>query len=222
MTAPACCLLAILAAGAVAPDARPRPEKGKLLVATRQLGDPSFGESVVLLLARDDSGVMGVIVNQPTTIKLAAVLPHVAPLAHRGDVIWRGGPVLPTSLLALVRAKQAPPDSDTVFGDVRILTSRDAFERALDGHVPRERLRAFAGYAGWTLDQLDDEIARGDWFVVPATADVVFSAAPEGLWRRLVERSEGQWTSIRGLTAPRRCDAGRAPAGAARASGRPW
>jgi putative transcriptional regulator len=161
MTAPACCLLAILAAGAVAPDARPRPDKGKFLVATRQLGDPTFGESVVLVVARDDSGIMGVIVNQPTAIKFAAVLP--------------------TSLLALVRAKQAPADSDTVFGDVRILTSRDAFERALDGRVPRERLRAFAGHAGWTPEQRDDEIARGDWFVGPATADAAFSAAPEGL-----------------------------------------
>lgn len=192
MTVPACCLLAVLATG-VAP--RPmRPEKGRLLVATRQLGDPGFRESVVLLLARDDTGVMGVIVNQPTRIRLAAVFPHLAALAHRSDVVWRGGPVLPTAVLALVRAEEAPAESEPVFGDVHLLTSRRAFHRALEGHVPRERLRTFAGHAGWTPGQLDDEIARGDWYVVPATADVVFSAAPERVWPKLVERSEGQWT----------------------------
>jgi putative transcriptional regulator len=198
MMLPACCLLAVLAAGAGEPRptavATLRPEKGKLLVASRDLGDPSFSESVVLLVARDEAGVMGVIVNQPTRLKLAAVFPHHPPLAHRRDVVWRGGPVLPTSFVALVRAKEPPADSETVFDDVRILTSREAFDRVLDGHVPPERLRAFAGHAGWTPGQLDEEIARGDWYVLPATADVVFSAVPQRVWQRLLERSEGLWT----------------------------
>src|SRR5262245_20164054 len=53
-----------------------RPAKGKLLVASSDLEDPNFARCVVLLVAYSaDEGAMGVIVNQPTPIKLAKILP---------------------------------------------------------------------------------------------------------------------------------------------------
>jgi putative transcriptional regulator len=205
-TAAAWCLAAALLGGWVAwsPPAAPvavpgpKPEKGKLLVAARQILDPGFAESVVLLLAYDkEGGAMGIIVNQPMPLKLATVLPDVRSLARRSDHLWRGGPVLPASLLVLVRSKTPVDGSDVVFEDVRVLTSRDAFRRVLDGQLPRTRLRAFAGHAGWGPGQLEAEIARGDWIVMPAKADQVFSETPEAVWPGLVEHGEGQWTLLR-------------------------
>jgi putative transcriptional regulator len=172
-----------------------RPAKGKLLVASSNQDDPNFAQSVVLLVAYDsDEGAMGVIVNQPTPIKLAKILPEVDGVEDRSDKLWRGGPVLPTSLLTLVRSKQALADSEPVFDDVRMLTSKEAFARTLGSKIPREKVRAFAGHAGWGPGQLESEIANGDWVVLPATAEVVFSAAPEGVWQKLVQRGEGEWT----------------------------
>ena len=87
--------------------------------------------------------------------------------------------MLPASLLVLVRSKKPVEGSDVVFEDVRMLTSRDAFRHVLDGQLPRTRLRAFAGHAGWGPGQLEAEIARGDWIVMPAKADQVFSETPQ-------------------------------------------
>jgi putative transcriptional regulator len=172
-----------------------RPAKGKLLVATSALEDPNFAQSVILLVAYEpDDGAMGVIVNQPTPIKLAKILPEIEGVERRKDQLWRGGPVLPTSLLTLVRSKKEVPDSEPVFDDVRMLTSREAFERTLESKIPGERIRAFAGHAGWAAGQLESEIARGDWAVMPATAELVFSPAPEDVWPKLMERAEGEWT----------------------------
>jgi putative transcriptional regulator len=174
-----------------------RPAKGKLLVASSDLEDPNFARSVILLVAYNgDEGAMGVIVNQPTPIKLAKILPQVEGLGARSDRVWRGGPVLPTSLLTLVRSKKPLDDSEPVFEDVRMLTSREAFERTLASKVPGERLRAFAGHAGWGAGQLEAEIARGDWVVMPATSEIVFSSAPDGVWPKLAERAEGEWTFL--------------------------
>lgn len=174
-----------------------RPAKGKLLVATSALEDPNFARSVILLVAYEaDDGAMGVIVNQPTPVKLAKILPDLDGVGDRKDRLWRGGPVLPTSLLTLVRSKKEIADSETVFDDVRMLTSREAFERTLESDIPGERVRAFAGHAGWGPGQLESEIARGDWAVMPATADVVFSGAPEAVWPKLMERAEGEWTRL--------------------------
>jgi len=183
---------------AVAGPPKAKPEKGKLLVAARQIQDPGFAESVVLLLEYDtDGGAMGVIVNQPMPLKLATVLPNIRSLEKRGDQLWRGGPVLPASLLVLLRSKKPVDGSEAVFEDVRVLTSRDAFRHVLEGDVPRGRLRAFAGHAGWGPGQLEEEIARGDWIVMPAKAEQVFSEKPEGVWPGLLEHGEGEWTLLR-------------------------
>src|SRR5262249_13545974 len=152
-----------------------------------------------LLAVDQDNGAMGVIVNRPTPIKLSAILPESKSLADRGDRVWRGGPVLPTSLLVLVRAKSPPAGAETVFEDVQMLTSRDAVRRSLAGHTPRDRLRAYAGHAGWGPGQLEAEIEGGDWTLMPRDAAIVFSDAPEKVWPKLIERAEGQWTRRPGL-----------------------
>src|SRR5574337_821886 len=81
------------------------PAKGRLLIAGRSLGDPNFAESVVLLLAYEpDGGAVGVILNRPSELRLAAVLPDTKELKERPDLVFVGGPVAPTEVLFLIRA----------------------------------------------------------------------------------------------------------------------
>ena len=55
--------------------------------------------------------------------------------------------------------------------------------------APRVRgLRVFAGYAGWDGGQLAGEIARGDWFVVPALPDDVLAPPRYDLWGGVLRR----------------------------------
>jgi len=172
-----------------------RPAKGKLLVASRQLSDPNFSRSVILLVVYEEAGgAMGVIVNRPTPIPLAKILPQFDALAGHDDQVWMGGPVLPTSLLVLHTSAQPGGDAEAVFDDVYILARRDAVEGLLGSKKRVGRFRAYAGHAGWGPGQLENEIARGDWLVVPARPEVVFSEASERVWKPLMERSEGQWT----------------------------
>ena len=51
--------------------------KGKFLVASKELRDPNFFETVVLLLEYDSKGAMGLVINRPTTVKLSKVLPDI-------------------------------------------------------------------------------------------------------------------------------------------------
>jgi putative AlgH/UPF0301 family transcriptional regulator len=48
-----------------------------------------------------------------------------------------------------------------------------------------KRARLFIGLCVWARGQLEREIARGDWRVAQATADIIFSPAPATLWTRL-------------------------------------
>jgi len=53
-------------------------------------------------------------------------------------------------------------------------------------------LRVFAGYAGWSLGQLESEIAAGSWYVVEGEARDPFSAHPSALWREVLRRQRGE------------------------------
>ena len=45
--------------------------------------------------------------------------------------------------------------------------------------------RYFAGMVLWAPGELDQEIRGGAWNARPASADIVFSARPAGLWKEL-------------------------------------
>ncbi|HEY8514706.1 MAG TPA: YqgE/AlgH family protein [Candidatus Binatia bacterium] len=194
----AAAVTALLAASlaAAAPEVEPRPTlaRGKLLVANERLVDPNFRETVVLLLEYDADGALGVVINRPTDVKLALLLPDVEELRERSETVFLGGPVGRDRMLLLVRTGgDAPEESQRIFDDVFVTASLDVLRRVIRDPGPRDRFRAFVGFAGWAPRQLDDEIARGDWSVVPGDARPVFDGNPNEVWRELNERARGQW-----------------------------
>jgi putative transcriptional regulator len=52
-------------------------------------------------------------------------------------------------------------------------------------------IRIYAGYAGWSAGQLEDEVSEGAWYVVDGGPNDVFSAQPESLWRQVLRRQPG-------------------------------
>jgi len=168
-------------------------DKGALLVASRDLRDPNFSEAVVLLVAHGPHGTMGVIVNRPSDTRLATVLPDLEGLRRRPDVVYLGGPVITNLVLLLIRSPRAPQDALAVFDNVYASGSLTALKEVLRRRDASKLFRAFAGHAGWAPGQLEGEVARGDWYVTPAEADMVLTATPEKLWERLIQRVEGDW-----------------------------
>jgi len=191
-------LFAIAAAGSATAGERVanRLEKGKFLVASRTLVDPSFAQAVVLLVEYSADGALGVIVNRPSEVPLGDALPEVKELARRRDVIYLGGPVGRERMLVLLRTRNEPPASLRIFGRVFASGSLTALR---DSVTRGEGVRAYAGYAGWSAGQLDREAARGDWLIGPADVDAVFAEHPSEVWDRLIERFTGEWAMATGL-----------------------
>jgi putative transcriptional regulator len=171
-----------------------QPAKGTFLVASRTLADPNFSETVVLLLSYDEHGAVGVIINQPTDVRLASALPDIKELRNRSDRVYRGGPVAPHLMLLLVRSAAQPEPSESIFADVYASGSLKVLHKALAKSGKRSRLRGYAGHAGWGAGQLDMEIARSDWIVTAADAATIFDLTPSDVWPKLIERLSGEWT----------------------------
>jgi putative transcriptional regulator len=172
------------------------PRAGRLLVATPLLGDPNFKRTVVLIVEHEDvQGTLGVVLNRPTDVSVGQVLRQWTEFATEPSVVFRGGPVAPSSALALAMI----PGTDEPLG-WRALDGVPALARLglVDLDTPPgllataiTSLRVYAGYAGWSPGQLEGEIAEGAWWVLPAQPSDVFAASPEGLWRQVLRRQEG-------------------------------
>lgn len=171
------------------------PEAGLLLVAAPTLEEP-FERAVILLLEHDESGTLGVVLNQPTTLDVAAVLPawreHLTGTSH----LFQGGPVALDSALGLAALDSPDPDPQEpegfrlIVGSVGII-DLDTPPDVLMPHL--QAVRIYAGYAGWSPGQLDDELDRGSWAVV-SPGDLVtdtFLGDPEHLWSAVLRRAGG-------------------------------
>jgi len=177
-------------------------EPGKLLVATPALLDPNFERTVVLMLDVDENGALGVVLNRPSTVPVAEILPEWAELVGTPDVLFSGGPVSTDSALAVAAVTAGQDDEPVGFrglydsiGIVDLDTPTEILGPALS------RVRIFAGYAGWGQDQLEDEIRSGSWYVVPSTPSDLFGNRPLDLWAGVLRRQPGElaWVSTRPL-----------------------
>ena len=78
---------------------------GQLLVATPTLKDPNFDRTVVLLVAHEPGGALGVVLNRATEVPVADVLGDWGDLAGDPAVLFEGGPVQPESAICLARTR---------------------------------------------------------------------------------------------------------------------
>jgi putative transcriptional regulator len=161
---------------------------GTLLVASRRLADPNFAETVVLLLQYSRDGTAGLILNRNSGVALSRALPAMEAVAGLDTPAFIGGPVSPEMVLALSRA--ACDDCRTVARDVHLVNAVDTLRRLVADGADTRRLRVFVGYSGWRGGQLEEEVRRGAWRVVPADARLVFDPDPESLWQRMLARAE--------------------------------
>lgn len=152
---------------------------GSFLVARPPLHDPNFERTVVLLLAHNDDGAFGLVVNRPAQ---AEGLPFP---------LFVGGPCPAPGLLMIHgHPEWAETDTDPQEGGKPELApglyigDASSFETATSTEESG-RFRVFRGYAGWGGGQLEGELAAGAWVVVPASGELVFDTPPEELWDRL-------------------------------------
>ena len=101
---------------------------------------------------------------------------------YTGKRFW-GGPVQMYGLRAIMRGDQQPPeDAEEIVDSVYLVPVNGDIDSI---RADTTSLRFYIGYAGWAAGQLEGEMARGSWFVAPATVEHVFAEDPRELWKNL-------------------------------------
>ena len=163
---------------------------GKLLVSARDLSDPNFAESVVLLIQYDEQGTVGLMINHPTREPVSRVIQDLDTGTHGSDPIYIGGPVEMDAVLALLRSRKKPEEATAVLNEVYLVSSKRLLEKTLTVGSSASDLRLYLGYCGWAGGQLENEVRQGGWWIFDANVGVVFDPHPGSVWSRLIARTE--------------------------------
>jgi len=180
---------------------------GRLLVASRELADPNFAKTVVLLVHYDAQGVVGLILNRRTDVPLSRVFEDLKPAKERSDTVYLGGPVETPLVLALFQSTSKIDQAEHIFGEVYLISGKALFEETISAKPDPGVFHVYVGYAGWTADQLRKEVELGAWFIFPEDASTVFNSDPDSLWSQMIGKTElqlaegepaaeGPWTNV--------------------------
>ncbi len=162
------------------------PAVGRLLIARARLPDPNFAAAVVLLITHGaDEGTLGVVLNRPSALEVQKAFPDDDIFAGRDDALYRGGPVSLETIIVLREGGDPPGDAIPILRDVYLVRDDSGLEELLAARPPAQRVRFYAGYAGWSPGQLEDEIERGVWGLLSGDKRWIFSPDPGELWERL-------------------------------------
>lgn len=163
--------------------------RGRLLVAAPTLLDSNFYRSVVFVLEHSEQGAIGVVLNRPSELPVASAIESWADHAVEPAVVFLGGPVSLSSVIALASFDSAAADErwNQTLGGVGTVD----LELPPEQVSGLESVRMFAGYAGWTGGQLEAELLGGSWFVVDAQRKDVQTGNPRELWWEVCGRQTG-------------------------------
>jgi putative transcriptional regulator len=174
----------------MAAPSQPKFMKGQLLLDSGQLSGSFFQRTVLLICEHNTEGAFGLVLNRSAGNKVGEVIVADLPDTLKESPLYLGGPVQPTAL-SYLHADNFIPDAN-VFPNLNLGHSLDDLVEIGESFSPVKKVKMFAGYAGWSPGQLEDEMKRKSWLTFPASIELVFDTPPEQLWQRIL-KSKGGW-----------------------------
>jgi putative transcriptional regulator len=166
---------------------------GQLLLASPTLRDPNFARTVVLIGAHTEEGAMGVVLNRPSELTVGDAVPVLDRVLHGSEFVYIGGPVQPHSIVVLAEFLDPAPAGLIVVGRIGFPSPQSDIDELTEATARR---RVYAGYAGWSEGQLDEELDQGDWIALPAMPQDIFTEDPQALWSTVLTRKGGRYALI--------------------------
>jgi putative transcriptional regulator len=157
--------------------------KNHFLIAMPGLADPRFSKTVTYICEHNEGGAMGIVINQPSSITYSELFSQ---LALGGDItndlpLLLGGPVKKERGFVLHSGEKSWASTMSVSNDISVTGSKDILAAIANNQGPSKMLIAL-GYAGWSNNQLEQEIVANSWLTVPADQRIIFDTPIEERW----------------------------------------
>ena len=160
--------------------------KGQLLLDSGSLTGSFFQHTVLLVCQHDAEGAFGLVLNRSSGNKLGEMVVADLPEQLKSQPLYLGGPVQ-LSALSFLHSDNFLPEAG-VLPNLELGHSLDSLVEIGESFSPTKKVKTFAGYAGWSPGQLEDEMKRQAWLTHPASLDLVFDFDPAKLWRFILRQ----------------------------------
>jgi putative transcriptional regulator len=158
---------------------------GRLLIASPSMSD-YFHRTVILVVEHSDEGAFGLVLNRPSETTVGEASAELAELIGDEHLLFVGGPVQPNAVTAIGEHVDPGDASKLIVGGVGMVD--------LDNAPELNRVRVFAGYAGWSAGQLDGELEEEAWITADIHPDDPF--AESDLWSTVLDRKGGEYSLL--------------------------
>ncbi len=164
--------------------------KGQLLLDNGRLHGSFFHHTVLLICQHDQEGAFGLVLNRQADTTLGDAITADMPENIKTAGLFVGGPVQPQAL-SYLHADSFLLEAN-VLPNLNLGHSLDELIDIAESFSQSQQIKVFAGYAGWSPGQLDDEMKRDTWLTHPASLDLVFHHDPANLWPEILRKKGWQ------------------------------
>ena len=149
------------------------------------MNDPIFSKSLIYMCQYDKNGSMGIIINKPMISENSSEIIQQTGLNHVNPTpeIYFGGPVNIEMGLFLHDTSYDIEGTLSISKSVSLTSNKQIVADLKNGSGPEEYRFSF-GYAGWGKGQIEREIENGDWLLMPADNDFIFSIPNSEKWQK--------------------------------------
>lgn len=138
-------------------------EKGDLLVAEPFMKDPNFKRTVTLICEHDEEGTIGLVLSRPSIFRVNEMIPDFP--AFQGTVFY-GGPIGMDRLNFIHSYGDVIKDSFHIKDNLYWNGNFEQLKELIRAkEIMPHNIRFFAGYAGWGVGQLEEEMQDNSWIV---------------------------------------------------------
>ena len=154
--------------------------KDFLIVATDELKDSRFKNTVIIMLDHDANGALGVVINKSLgrfsvdslIKKLNDKIIEKEQLYNFEIPIFWGGP-LDSDKIFILHSKDYKNKKTKEYNTISISNDRKTLVDIAEKKGPKNYL-IINGLSAWTVGQLDGEIERGHWNLSEIREDIIF------------------------------------------------
>ncbi|MBI5639430.1 MAG: YqgE/AlgH family protein [Nitrospirae bacterium] len=156
---------------------------GKMLIAVPGMEDPNFSHAVVLICEHSGEGAFGLIVNRTLMTSYLPLLKAFDIKSSVADLpVYYGGPVNPDQGYVIYTPYDRKYGAIRITDTLAVTASKEILQDIARGMGPEKFIFAL-GFAGWTSNQLEEELVTDSWLVAPLDQNIVFNAPVNDRWR---------------------------------------
>ena len=161
--------------------------KNHFLITTPKSSESVFDKGIIYICEHNTDGAMGIMINKP--------IPNIETLLSQLDIkdltpkpnVYLGGPVDINKGFVIHEKGYKTKGTQIVSNKISLTSNLDIINDILEGNGPNN-YRFALGYSGWGPGQLEEELKRGDWLVLPAHKQIMFGTPDDMMWGKACKK----------------------------------